>query len=106
MSLGTRWGLFRHYWVVFKLGINLFATAILLAYTRTLEALAELARAATTDADVTALETPSPLVHAAAALALLLVALTLAVYKPRGLTPLATRGLRSTAARGRTTRRQ
>lgn len=27
MSLGTSWGLFRHYWVVFKLVITVFATA-------------------------------------------------------------------------------
>ena len=91
MSLGTVWGLFRHYWVVFKLGINLLATAILLAYTQTLASLGDVARGATSGAEFAALETPSPLVHAVAALALLLVALTLAVYKPRGLTPLATR---------------
>ena len=32
MSLGTTWGLFRHYWVLFKLLINLFATVVLLEY--------------------------------------------------------------------------
>ena len=31
-SLGTRWGLFRHYWVVGKLMINVFATVVLLIY--------------------------------------------------------------------------
>ena len=30
LSLGSTWGLFRHYWVVLKLGITVFATVILL----------------------------------------------------------------------------
>ena len=29
-SLGTTWGVFRHYWVVAKLGLTVFATIILL----------------------------------------------------------------------------
>ena len=29
-SLGTSWGLFRHYWVIAKLLINVFATVVLL----------------------------------------------------------------------------
>jgi hypothetical protein len=32
-SLGTNWGLLRHYWVVAKLLMNLFATGVLLLYT-------------------------------------------------------------------------
>ena len=32
MSLGTRWGLFRHYWVLAKLLINVFATIVLLGH--------------------------------------------------------------------------
>ena len=28
LSLGTAWGLFRHYWIVFKLVITVFATII------------------------------------------------------------------------------
>ena len=32
MSLGTTWGLFWHYWVLFKLVIAVFATIILLIY--------------------------------------------------------------------------
>ena len=33
-SLGTSWGLFRHYWVVAKLGLTVVATIILLAHTQ------------------------------------------------------------------------
>jgi hypothetical protein len=82
-SLGTRWGLFRHYWVIVKLAMNLLATGVLLLYMQTLAYLSEVAA---TSADVRDLRTPSPVVHAAGAILLLIVALVLSVYKPRGLT--------------------
>lgn len=84
-SLGTKWGVFRHYWVLAKLLINLFATVVLLAYMQTLGELSE-TTAATSLADLDAVRSPSPLIHAGAALALLLVAMILAVSKPRGMT--------------------
>lgn len=83
-SLGTSWGLLRHYWVVVKLVMNLVATGVLLLYMQTLTFQANLARAATADLD--RLRSPSPVAHAGAAVALLLVALVLSIYKPRGLT--------------------
>jgi DMSO/TMAO reductase YedYZ heme-binding membrane subunit len=83
-SLGTKWGLFRHYWVLFKLLINLFATFVLLMYMQTLRTLGDVAEETT---DLDALRSPSPVLHAGAALVLLVVATTLAVYKPRGMTP-------------------
>lgn len=79
-SLGTHWGLLRHYWVVAKLLMNLFATAVLLLYMQTLDALASM-----TSRDEM-VGNPSPVVHAAGALALLVAALVLSVFKPRGLT--------------------
>jgi len=82
-SLGTNWGLFRHYWVLFKLLMNVFATIVLLMYMQTLDYLASAAR----NADLSGLRSPSPVLHAGLALLLLLVATVLAVYKPRGLTP-------------------
>jgi hypothetical protein len=85
-ALGTRWRLLRHYWVLAKLAMNLFATAVLLLYMQTLTFLADTARALGPDADVKTLRTPSPVIHAAPAVALLVVALVLSVYKPRGLT--------------------
>jgi hypothetical protein len=81
-SLGTDWGLFRHYWVVFKLGINVFATLILVMYLGTFRAIAENA-----SESVVALETvrnPSPLIHSVLGVIALTVATVLAVYKPRG----------------------
>jgi hypothetical protein len=87
-SLGTTWGLFRHYWVLFKLLINVFATIVLLMHMSALHYFADAASDKTlTDSAILGLRSPSPMIHAAGALFLLLVATTLAVYKPRGVTP-------------------
>jgi hypothetical protein len=83
-SLGTTWGLFRHYWVLFKLLINVFATIVLLMYTPTLGYLAGVAADPTVD--LGAVRNSSPTLHAALALLVLLVATVLSVYKPRGMT--------------------
>ena len=82
-ALGTPWGLFRHYWVIFKLLINVLANAVLLAYMFELSAaVSMLARM-----DAGQLRSTSPVLHASAALLLLLVAVVLSIYKPRGVTP-------------------
>jgi hypothetical protein len=99
-SLGTTWGLFRHYWVLFKLLINLFATIVLLMYMRTLSYFSGVAADTTlSSADLLGLRSLSPLLHAGAALLLLLVATTLAVYKPRGMTPYGRRKQREQSVR-------
>ncbi len=86
-SLGSTWGVFRHYWVVAKLVINVFATIVLLVYMQTLAYLAGIAAdTGLPSDDLGVLRTPSVVLHAAAALLLLLVATVLAVYKPRGMT--------------------
>ena len=86
-SLGTKWGLFRHYWVLAKLLINVFATIVLLLYTQTLGSLARVARESRlSSGDLGVLRSPSPVLHAGVALVLLLIAATLAVYKPPGMT--------------------
>jgi hypothetical protein len=86
-SLGTKWGLFRHYWVLAKLLITVVSTIVLLLYTQTLGSLAGVAAATTlSSGDLAVLRTPSVVLHAGAALLLLIVATTLAVYKPPGLT--------------------
>jgi hypothetical protein len=85
-SLGTAWGLFRHYWVLFKLLINVFATVVLLIYMETFSIMARMAADPTlSTADIRALGT-SPRFHAILAVVLLLVATMLAVYKPKGMT--------------------
>jgi hypothetical protein len=85
-ALGTTWGLFRHYWVLFKLLLNLIATVVLLVYTQTVGFVADTAAEdALSGADLRALA-GSPQLHAVLALALLLTCTVLAVYKPRGTT--------------------
>jgi hypothetical protein len=83
-SFGTAWGLFRHYWVLFKLLINVIATTVLLLYMETFRLMARVA--GDPSADLGLVRNASPALHAGAALLLLLGATVLAVYKPRGMT--------------------
>jgi hypothetical protein len=85
LSLGTTWGLFRHYWVLVKLGITVFATVILMIYMGTFRQMAGVA--ADPVVDVRLVRNPSPLVHSVLALILLVVATLLGIYKPFGETP-------------------
>ena len=91
LSLGTTWGLFRHYWVVVKMGITVFATVILLIYMGTFREMAGVA--ADPVVDLPAVRNASPIVHAILALALLVAATVLGVYKPFGTTPYGERRL-------------
>ena len=84
-ALGTPWGLLRHYWVLFKFLINLFAVLVLLLYMPTLRHLGE--RAADSAVPLDQVRSISPVIHAGAALLLVLVATVLSVFKPRGVTP-------------------
>ena len=86
-SLSTPWGLFRHYWVLVKLSITVLATVVLLLYTATLRGLADAALTPALADDKQLLPSPSPVLHATAAISVLLIAVVLSVYKPRGLTP-------------------
>ncbi len=86
-SVGTTWGLFRHYWVLFKLLLNIFAVFVLLEYTTSLSQLAGVAAKTTlSSADLNQLKDPGHIVHSGGGLLALLVATVLAVYKPRGVT--------------------
>ena len=82
LSLGTAWGLFRHYWVVFSLIITIVAYAVLLGHMADVSALA--AMAADANADISHLSGDLP--HSIGGLLVLLVPLVLNIYKPRGLT--------------------
>ena len=85
MSLGTSWGLFRHYWVVFKLVITVFATVVLLIYMQTFRQMAVLAADPGMDLDL--VRNPSPLVHPVLALIILFIADGARLYKPQAVTP-------------------
>jgi hypothetical protein len=83
MALGTRWGLFRHYWVLFSLALTVFAAVVLLLHMPTVSSTADIAR----QADEARLEAlGGDLGHPAIGLGVLLVIQVLNVYKPRGLT--------------------
>src|ERR687891_528205 len=84
LSLGTPWGLIRHYWVVIKLAITVFSTVILLIYMGTFRQMAGVA--ADPVMDLAVVRNASPILHAVLALALLLAATVLGVYKPFGMT--------------------
>ena len=83
LSLGTAWGLFRHYWVVLKLLITAFATVILLIYMGTFRQMAGVAADPVVNLEV--VRNASPIVHATLALVLLIAATLLGVYKPFGM---------------------
>jgi hypothetical protein len=91
-ALGTAWGLLRHYWVVAKLLLTAFATAVLLLKLAPISYLSEAAAKASFSVTSFAELKTSLLVHAIGGLIVLLGISVLAIYKPAGLTPLAGRG--------------
>ena len=68
ISLGTPWGLFRHYWVVLKLLITAFSTVVLMIYLGTFRQMAGMA--ADPVVELGLVRNPSPIVHAILALIL------------------------------------
>jgi hypothetical protein len=86
VSLGTQWGLFRHYWVLVKFALTILATMLLLLHTQPIGVLAAAAReTAWSNTKIHQLQIQL-VVDAGAALLALLVNVTLSIYKPGGLT--------------------
>ena len=86
VSLGTKWGLVRHWWVLVSLALTVFATIVLMVETGTIASSAGVAAdAAATDAELRGLG--NTLVHSIGGSLIMLVVLVLNVYKPPGLTP-------------------
>lgn len=83
MSLGTTWGLLRHYWVLFALVLTVASLAVLLLHMPTVTATANTARTST-DTAISALG--GDLVHPSLGLVVLIVITVLNVHKPRGMT--------------------
>jgi len=85
-SLGTAWGLFRHYWVLAKLMLTVFATIVLLLKMKLIGYVAGVAAEKTlSGVDLRALRIEL-VVHAAGGLLVLLAITTLSVFKPWGMT--------------------
>ena len=90
-SLGTKWGLIGHYWVLAKFALSTVGTLILLQHLDAVDLMARLAAAsALAQADQLQLRT-SLVIHPAGGVLLLLTATVLSVYKPWGATPFAER---------------
>jgi len=84
MSLGTRWGLFRYYWVLFAFVLTTLATTVLLMHMPDVSSVADAVQIADPgDLD----RYGGDLFHAVLALVLLLLIQVLNLYKPPGMTP-------------------
>ena len=87
MSLGTKWGLFQHYWVLLSLVLTILATGVLLQHMQTVNFLAGVAvQLDNSNIDELRGGLSGELFHAGIGLLVLLVIQVLNVYKPRGLT--------------------
>ena len=84
-SLVTPWGLMRHYWVVLKLLLTVLVAVVLLMQTPNIATLAGLDTGALSGSDWTTTRF-SMVLHAGGGLFVLLLAMVLSVYTPRGLT--------------------
>lgn len=86
-SLGTSWGLFRHYWIVAKLLITVFASVLLLVHMQVANRMASVVAGTTIGAGDFHGMRIQLVGDAVAAIVVLLVATALSVFKPQGLTP-------------------
>lgn len=85
-GLGTTWGLFRHRWIVAKLVLTVLATVLLIVHTQDVGRVATLATdRLLSGSDLRGLRIDL-MAKAGAALVALVVATSLSVYKPWGLT--------------------
>jgi hypothetical protein len=85
-SIGTPWGLFRHYWVVAKLLITVAASILLMLHMQVVSSIA----LAAPDASMPSSHLQGPRVQvvadAGAAVVVLVIAVGISVYKPSGRT--------------------
>jgi hypothetical protein len=89
ISLGTPWGLFRHYWVLISLLLTVLCVVVLALHMPGVSATAAMLRQmdmAPTGEGAARAAVGGDLFHPGAGLALLLVVMVLNVYKPRGVT--------------------
>lgn len=96
MSLGTAWGLVRHYWVIVAFALTTVALVVLLLHMPSVTTAAGVARTAD---DATVLQLGGDVLHPALGLLVLVVVAVLNLYKPRGTTRYGQRRRASDAAR-------
>jgi hypothetical protein len=86
-ALGTKWGVFRYYWVVVKLLITMLSIIVLLVHTQPIRLLASVvAKTTVFSADLLGPQIQM-VVASGATLVVLLVLIGLSIYKPPGMTP-------------------
>jgi len=89
MSLGTPWGLFRHYWVVISFMATMAATAVLMQHMPTVSYFAGVAAFDSANAGELRGALRGELLHAGVGVVVLLAIQMLNVYKPQGMLPFA-----------------
>jgi hypothetical protein len=84
MSLGTPWGLFRHYWTLISFVLTVICTGVLLEHMPSVNIIASMAPQMDA-AQLRALR--GDLMHPGVGLLILLLIAVLNIYKPAGVTP-------------------
>lgn len=85
-SLGTQWGIVRHYWVLAKLLITVGASALLLLHMQVVNTVAQAASSGALSIDHLRDPRMQLVADAGAAAVVLLVAILLSIFKPKGRT--------------------
>jgi hypothetical protein len=80
MSLGSQWGLFRHWWILAKFLLTMFAIFVLFRHMQDVSRMAK-------ETMLSSADFRPDFIHATGGLLMLLAAMTLSVFKPWGMTP-------------------
>lgn len=82
-SLGTQWGLFRHWWILAKFLLTIFAVFVLLRHMQDVSRVVRLAK----ETSLATANFRPELIHSAGGLLVVIAAMMLSVLKPWGTTP-------------------
>lgn len=83
-ALGTKWGLFRHYWIVVKLFLTIISTILLLLHMQPITDLAYTAAGTAFTVSQSASQLIQLIAKAGGAIVVLIAITTISVYKPWG----------------------
>ena len=83
-AIGTKWGLFKHYWIVVKLFLTVGSTVLLLLHMQPISYLASVATDTSFSNSQYAEQIINLISKAGAAIIVLLVITTISIYKPWG----------------------
>lgn len=96
-SLGTEWGLFRHYWISAKFLLTSIATLILMGHMPAVSRMSAMVTAPVWSRAESGMVPMQLVIHAAGGIVVLLTIITLSVFKPWGRTPYGRRKQRERA---------